>query len=68
MVLQKWRNIGQFSALLARISDCWGAPNENCFTLSRPVGAGVHRAPCLEGKKEIPEETSVSTGSKKTKQ
>jgi hypothetical protein len=23
-VLQKWRNIGQFSAVLVRISDCWG--------------------------------------------
>jgi hypothetical protein len=40
-VLQKWRNIGQFSAMLGRISDCWGAPDENCFTLSRSVGAGV---------------------------
>jgi hypothetical protein len=53
-VLQKWRNIGQFSAMLGRISDCWGAPDENCFTLSRAVGAGVHWAPWLEGKKEIP--------------
>jgi Transposase DDE domain group 1 len=23
-VLQKWRNIGQFSVVLVRISDCWG--------------------------------------------
>jgi len=32
--LQKWRNIGQFSAVLVRISDCWGAPDENRFTMS----------------------------------
>ncbi len=25
-----------------------------CFTLSRSLGAGVHSAPCLKGKKEIP--------------
>jgi hypothetical protein len=23
-VLQKWRNIGHFSVVLVRISDCWG--------------------------------------------
>jgi hypothetical protein len=28
--------------------------DDNCFTPSRSVGAGVHWAPCLEGKKEIP--------------
>jgi hypothetical protein len=53
-VLQKRRNIGQLSAVLVRISDCWGAPDDNCFTLSRSVEAGVHWVPCLEGKKEIP--------------
>ncbi len=53
-MLQKRRNIGQLSAVLVRISDCWGAPDDNCFTLSRSVEAGVHWVPCLEGKKEIP--------------
>ena len=38
----------------ARISDRWVAPDENCSTLSRSVGAGVHWARRLEGKKEIP--------------
>jgi len=32
-------------------SDCWGAPDENCFTLSPSVGARVYWAPCLEGKR-----------------
>ena len=53
-MLQKWRNIGQVLAVLVRISDCWGAPDDNCFTLSRSVEVGVHWVPCLEGKKEIP--------------
>ncbi|MGA2456895.1 MAG: hypothetical protein ABSF85_04960 [Terriglobales bacterium] len=39
----------------ARISDRWVAPDENCSALSRSVGAGVHWARCLQGKKEIPD-------------
>jgi len=40
-VLQKWRNIGRFSAVLVRISDCWDAPDENRFTMSRTGGTGI---------------------------
>jgi len=55
-VLQKWRNVGQSSAVPVRISDCWGAPDDNCFTqLVRSVETGVQWVPCLDGKKEIPE-------------
>jgi cyclase len=35
----------------AQLSDFWAAPDENCFTLSRSLRAGVQWAPYLEGKK-----------------
>jgi hypothetical protein len=30
-MLQKWRNIAQFSTVLARISDCWGRSRWKSF-------------------------------------
>jgi hypothetical protein len=50
-VLQEWRNIGQFSAVLVRISDCRGAPDENRFTMSRTGEMGVRLSPCLKSKR-----------------
>src|SRR5437588_4989028 len=36
------------SAVLVRISDCWGAPDDNCFTFARSVEAGIQWVPCLD--------------------
>ena len=46
-------NIGQPSAVLVRISDGWGAPDDNCFTLARSVEAGVQSVPLQRGRARL---------------
>jgi Protein of unknown function (DUF3175) len=52
-VLQKWRNIGQFRRCWAGSQTVGGAPDENCFTMSRTGGMGVKSAPCLKSKRRF---------------
>src|ERR1019366_10666085 len=52
-VLQKWRNFGQFRRYWCGSQTVGGAPDENCFTMSRTGGGGVKSAPCLKSKRRF---------------
>ena len=49
----KWRNIGQFRRCWCGSQTVGGAPDENCFTMSRTGGMGIKSAPCLKSKRRF---------------
>jgi len=53
-MLQKWRNIGQFSALAGTDVRRWARPDEICFTMSQASQMGVLLSPVFESKRKFP--------------